>query len=333
MAQLSQPAATAAMERWFAAAALHVGPVLNAVAVVVLLGLGVSLLLGRRSLLVPAAVGYSAVALLAWVLVQDLGVFGGVGTDVNSMVPSVLVVVSLVVALRQAPATAVATVPDEQAQVVRRTRAMLGSAAAAIFALGAVGMLVLPILPGASADAAVAAGSGVASLSGVAPGFTLTDQHGRTVTLASLKGRTVVLAFLDPVCTSDCPIEAQELKAAAAALGPDAKVTFVAINANPTYRSIAALQAFDEREGLADESRWLYLTGSTAALQAAWNAYGVVVTSPGAGSMVSHAEPIFVIRPDGRLFSTWTAAVGDGGGSVLGRSTTSLVIAQVQAAS
>jgi len=38
-----------------------------------------------------------------------------------------------------------------------------------------------------------------------AAAFTLTDQHGRVVTLASLRGKVVLLGFLDPVCTSDCP--------------------------------------------------------------------------------------------------------------------------------
>jgi peroxiredoxin len=42
----------------------------------------------------------------------------------------------------------------------------------------------------------------------------LTDQHGRTITLANLRGKVVLLTFLDPVCTSDCPMEAQEFREA-----------------------------------------------------------------------------------------------------------------------
>src|SRR5262245_11867030 len=34
-----------------------------------------------------------------------------------------------------------------------------------------------------------------------APGFTLTDQSGRPVSLASFRGRTVVLTFMDSHCT------------------------------------------------------------------------------------------------------------------------------------
>ncbi len=52
-----------------------------------------------------------------------------------------------------------------------------------------------------------------------APGFSLTDQRGRTVSLASLRGKVVLMTFLDPVCTTDCPVIAQELKQAGRMLG------------------------------------------------------------------------------------------------------------------
>jgi cytochrome oxidase Cu insertion factor (SCO1/SenC/PrrC family) len=87
------------------------------------------------------------------------------------------------------------------------------------------------------------------------------------VSLPSLRGSTVVLSFIDPVCTSDCPIEAQELKAAAAQLGDTPKVTFVAINANPTYRSTASLQAFDAQERMGEVKNWRFLTGSSSELR------------------------------------------------------------------
>jgi cytochrome oxidase Cu insertion factor (SCO1/SenC/PrrC family) len=38
-----------------------------------------------------------------------------------------------------------------------------------------------------------------------APGFTLTDQGGQTMSLAGLKGHVVVLEFMDPHCTDICP--------------------------------------------------------------------------------------------------------------------------------
>ena len=56
---------------------------------------------------------------------------------------------------------------------------------------------------------------------GPAPGFRLVDAQGRSVSLSDLRGSTVVLTFLDPVCTTDCPIIAQELKVTNTLLGAD----------------------------------------------------------------------------------------------------------------
>ena len=75
-----------------------------------------------------------------------------------------------------------------------------------------------------------------------AKAFQLTDQHGRTVSLASLHGKVVLLTFLDPVCTSDCPLIAQEFRAAGQLLGAsDRKVELVAVVANPVYHQVAGL--------------------------------------------------------------------------------------------
>jgi cytochrome oxidase Cu insertion factor (SCO1/SenC/PrrC family) len=39
-----------------------------------------------------------------------------------------------------------------------------------------------------------------------APGSLLPAQNGQTVTLASLRGKIVLMTFLNPVCPTDCPI-------------------------------------------------------------------------------------------------------------------------------
>ena len=66
----------------------------------------------------------------------------------------------------------------------------------------------------------------------------------------SLRGYTVAMTFLDPVCTTDCPVIAQEFKAANQMLGSSArKVRFVAIAANPQYHSVTALDDFDRAGG------------------------------------------------------------------------------------
>ncbi|HEX7525396.1 MAG TPA: hypothetical protein VF327_03765, partial [Gaiellaceae bacterium] len=47
-----------------------------------------------------------------------------------------------------------------------------------------------------------------------APQFALRDQRGRVVSLSALRGRTVVLTFLDSLCRQACPVEGKLLAAA-----------------------------------------------------------------------------------------------------------------------
>ena len=102
-----------------------------------------------------------------------------------------------------------------------------------------------------------------------APAFSLVDQHDKPVSLASLRGKTVALTFLDDTCTTDCPVIAQEFRSADSYLGSSARrVEMVAINANPRFITPDYLAAFDHQEGLEDVANWLYLTGSLPELRA-----------------------------------------------------------------
>ena len=101
-----------------------------------------------------------------------------------------------------------------------------------------------------------------------APDFQLTDQNGRDVSLTSLRGKVVLMTFLDPVCSTECPVIGAEFRQAAVQLGQAEKqVELVAVVANPAYRSIAVMRAFDAEEVLTSVPNWLYLTGSLGALQ------------------------------------------------------------------
>ena len=112
----------------------------------------------------------------------------------------------------------------------------------------------------------------VAPLNFAASPFTLTDQHGKQVSLASLRGKVVLLTFLDPVCTSDCPLIAQEFREADQVLGAKAQnVELVAVVNNRVYHSVADTRAFDLQEGLFAVPNWLYLTGTLPQLKKVWD--------------------------------------------------------------
>jgi len=181
-----------------------------------------------------------------------------------------------------------------------RARSVAAVAALVVIVIGAAPMAAAAANRTADPILALAIAGNSASLDLPAPGFTLTDQDGRTVSLASLRGKVVLMTFLDPVCTSDCPIIGQEFKQTGQLLGAQNKnVELVAVVANQIYRSTLYTRAFDQQEGLATVPNWLYLTGSLSQLSAVWEHYGVTVQNLPAGAMSAHNDVAVVIDPSG----------------------------------
>jgi cytochrome oxidase Cu insertion factor (SCO1/SenC/PrrC family) len=194
-----------------------------------------------------------------------------------------------------------------------RARSVAAVAALAVILLGAAPMASAAANRTADPILALAIAGNSASLDLPAPGFSLTDQDGRTVSLASLRGKVVLMTFLDPVCTSDCPIIAQEFKQTGQLLGAqDSNVELVAVVANPTYRSTLFTQAFDRQEGLTAVPNWLYLTGSLSQLGAVWRHYGVTVQNLPAGSMSAHNDVAVIIDRSGEIREELSADPGPG---------------------
>jgi cytochrome oxidase Cu insertion factor (SCO1/SenC/PrrC family) len=344
MSSTSQPHFLSALLARFGSFTASDGFAVNLVVVIVLAALGAIFLTGQRRLVRYGLWFAIAFCLADWVLVQDLGFLGGVGTDPNSMIPTLLLLTVGYLALTPAPQEAVVaektpartgasevagasragedggiggdrgTSGDGGTPGWRRLRpqavsGMLATASArSVAAVAALAVIVLGAAPMASAAVnrtadpilALSIAGGSTSLDLPAPGFRLTDQNGQPVTLASLRGKVVLMTFLDPVCTTDCPIIAQEFKQAGVLLGAqDKNVMLVAVVANPTYLSTAFTQAFDRQEGLAAVPNWLYLTGSLSQLGAVWRQYGVTVQNLPAGAMAAHNDLAVVIDRSG----------------------------------
>jgi cytochrome oxidase Cu insertion factor (SCO1/SenC/PrrC family) len=304
------------------------GFAVNLVAIVALAVCGAAFLTGSPRLVRPALVVFIVICAADWVLIEDVGFFGGVGTDPNSMIPFGLLAVAGYLALvaepapqqaaaaeaAAAPATArwpwrTATGWRHQLRAAVDPQALAAARFSSVVALGAIGMTILGAAPMAAAQAnpvadtilAQAIDGSSAPLSIPAPGFSLTDQNGQTVTLASMRGKVVLLTFLDPVCTSDCPLIAQEFREAGQLLGAS-RVDLVAVNYNPLYAQVSYLQAFDSQEGLDGVRNWRYLTGTPATLARVWARFGVgqAEVLP-AGSMIGHGDYAFVIDQRGRI--------------------------------
>jgi cytochrome oxidase Cu insertion factor (SCO1/SenC/PrrC family) len=134
-----------------------------------------------------------------------------------------------------------------------------------------------------------------------APGFTLTDQGGHAMSLASLRGRVVVLDFMDPHCTDICPIVSQEFVDAYRDLGASApQVVFLAVNVNRYHLQVADVAAFSSEQRLTKIPAWHFLTGSYPSLRAVWQAYQIEVNAPGPDADVIHSSQMYFIDPQGR---------------------------------
>ncbi len=134
-----------------------------------------------------------------------------------------------------------------------------------------------------------------------APGFTLTDQSGRPVSLASLRGRTVVLTFMDSHCTDICPLVSREFIDAYKDLGPArGKVVFIAVNVNPYHNKVADMAGYSSSEGLSTIPSWHFVTGSVPALRTVWNRYQIDVRAPNKNADVIHTSLIYFIDPHGK---------------------------------
>ena len=352
MAQAAQPGFLSSWVKDFGIFAAGHGFAVNLVVVAALAAVGLALASGRRVAVRPA-IGILLVLCTAdWVLVQDLGIFGGLGTDPNSMIPFALVAVGAYLALAEAPAlaevparpevpapgvpadapapdpvpaAAAADAPEPAAGPVRpagpergwrdrlrprRLAALISnSSPRTLGAVGALGVAIIGVIPLATASASASASpilaealdGSSAPLDYQAPAFSLTNQHGHPVTLASLRGKVVLLTFLDPVCTSDCPLIAQEFRQADRLLGGQSwQVELVAVVTNPVYNQPEYTAAFDRQEHLNSLPNWQYLTGSVAQLKKVWRQYGIAAQILPAGGMIGHSDIAYVIDRSGR---------------------------------
>jgi cytochrome oxidase Cu insertion factor (SCO1/SenC/PrrC family) len=369
MAATPQPAVLAGWVSGFASFTAAHGFAVNLFAVITLAAIGLGLLIaggGSPVLLRLTVIAMVVLCLADWVLVEDLGIFGGLGTDPNSMIPQALLGVAGYLALTGAPAIAaqptapaespvaesplakspVAESPvpespagDEPAGEERapagagqsgrlrpaRLAAVIGgigaASARAVLTVWAVAIVFLGAVPMAMAQTnrsadpiiAQAVDGDAAPLDDTAPAFQLTDQYGRPASLAGLRGKVVLLTFLDPVCTSDCPLIAQEFRASDQMLGQAAgDVELVAIVANPIYLSVAYTRAFDQQERLTALPNWLFLTGTLSQLQRAWQNYSVAADILPPGGMIAHSDVAFVIDARGHIRSELNFDPGPG---------------------
>ena len=150
-----------------------------------------------------------------------------------------------------------------------------------------------------------------------APDFALRDQTGAPISLGANRGRIVILTFIDPVCTTLCPLEAKELDRVEQSLSGALRPAIVAVSVNPWGDAPRNFRA-DARKWRLD-ANWRWAVGSRAQLARVWHAYSIGVRVRRFKAVgitthqVDHTEAAYVIDRRGfeRMLFVYPFSAGD----------------------
>jgi cytochrome oxidase Cu insertion factor (SCO1/SenC/PrrC family) len=129
-----------------------------------------------------------------------------------------------------------------------------------------------------------------------APGFSLPDQSGELFSLASARGRSAVLMFMDSHCHQECPLEGRALAAGLRRVPGEERPLIVVVSVNPWEDTPASARRAIARFGLASFD-WRWLLGSRKRLEPVWRKFRIEVRrTPGD---IEHTDALYLIDSRG----------------------------------
>ncbi len=296
MTSIAQPHGLAWLVRHFGSLGALMGGGFNIVVILWLLvcavGLWTSVTTGWRW---PARTLVAGCVIL-WIGAEDAAIFGGLATDLNSLIPLA--------------ALAWCAAPGRELLVPRKQRLPreLSSSAGAVVATFATSMIVFATVTmswatfaGAENTLFLAQNGPASATNAAAPHFTLTDQFNRPYSLGQHAGHVTLLTFLDPRCYTDCPLLANQLAQVRSQLSANATLDIVAVAANPYHESLADIRTFMSKHGLNGVKDFYFVTGSRTETSSVWHAYGVSVVMKPTDTMSVHSDFMFIVSAKGRL--------------------------------
>jgi protein SCO1/2 len=181
----------------------------------------------------------------------------------------------------------------------RITRALI---AAALVAAVAGGAAAAAIVLGRSDDAPDYRGSQPPPRITL-PAFTLPDYTGKQVSSEGLRGKVVLVTFLDSQCTESCPIIASQIARAWDRLSADERRELVpiAISTDPDEDTPASVRAFLRRNSA--EGTLRYLVAPVPKLRPVWEAFNIAASFD-TGSDTLHSAPVRIYDRVGVWVST-----------------------------
>lgn len=140
----------------------------------------------------------------------------------------------------------------------------------------------------------------------------LIDQTGRSFSLASLRGRPLVVTFISAHCTDACPlVDGQFADAAARIARQRLTARLLTITLDPDHDPPGLMRALAKRFD-ADPRYWLLASGLPARVEPIVRAFGVVTESGKDGYREAHTTFVYVFDANGNLSKTLLASSGLG---------------------
>jgi cytochrome oxidase Cu insertion factor (SCO1/SenC/PrrC family) len=174
--------------------------------------------------------------------------------------------------------------------ILAATLALAGTAAAAVFLLGASDQ---------SGDYRGSEPPAMVRL----PDFTLPDYAGEIVSSSELEGKVTLITFLDSQCTEACPIIASQIARAWDRLSAEERdeVVPIAISTDPDEDTAASVGAFLRRNRA--EGKLRYLVAPVPKLRPVWNAFHIAASFD-TGVDTLHSAPVRIYDREGVWVST-----------------------------
>jgi protein SCO1/2 len=135
------------------------------------------------------------------------------------------------------------------------------------------------------------------------PSFELRDHDGSLVRSSDLRGKVIVLTFLDTKCEEACPIIAGEVAAAWRLLSTEERrrTAAVAISTDPRDDTPENIRVFLRRHRALGTFR--YLTGPVADMKRLWQVFQIL-SSLESGDADTHSAPVRIYSRDGLWLAT-----------------------------
>jgi protein SCO1/2 len=133
-----------------------------------------------------------------------------------------------------------------------------------------------------------------------APALALRNYTGQPVSLASMKGKAVLVTFVYTHCPDVCPLIVADLAAAQRKLGAEAShLQIVAVTVDPRRDTPNAIRQFlAARDAL---GRMDYLVGTWSQLLRTWKAWAVGVNLDNKQVTVGHTAIVYGISASGQM--------------------------------